>query len=127
VSTFNPHVGGVIVSNLNQIGDLAKGELRAWLEPWFEPRGTSATVGTGGGGTVGPPGPAGPPGPGAVYEFTQASPSATWTVTHNLGLHPSVTVVDTGGSVVIPDVHYASVNALTISFGSATSGAAYLN
>lgn len=41
-------------------------------------------------GTAGPAGPAGPPGApgGSRYEHIQASPSTTWTVTHNLGYIP---------------------------------------
>jgi hypothetical protein len=54
VSVFHPHEQGVIVSSLNQISDLAKGELRAWLEPWLQTRGTTTIVGTGG--TTGPAG-----------------------------------------------------------------------
>jgi hypothetical protein len=77
---------------------------------------------------TGPAGPPGPPGPGsATYIFTQLSPSAVWVITHNLGQYPSVTVVDTGESVLIPSVHYDSNNVLTVTFGSATSGKAYLN
>jgi len=78
-------------------------------------------------GDTGPPGAGGGGGGGVNFEYTQASPSATWAITHNLGVHPSVTVVDTGGTVVLPDVHYDSLNAITVSFGSATSGKAYLN
>src|SRR5262249_55070159 len=71
---------------------------------------------------------AGTPGAGwASYTFTQSSPSVTWTVTHNLGRNPSVMVVDSGDTVVIPDVHYDSLNQLTVTFGSATSGKVYLN
>jgi len=36
-------------------------------------------------------------------------------------------VVDTGGTVIIPNVHYDSANQVTIMFGAATSGKAYLN
>jgi len=76
----------------------------------------------------GDPGPEGPPGPGALaVVFTQSSPAAVWTVAHNLGSYPSVTVVDTGGTVVDPDVHYNDQNTLTIVFGSATTGRAFLN
>lgn len=63
----------------------------------------------------------------AGYTHTQVAPASTWSVTHNLNRHPSVSVVDSGDTVVLPDVHYNSVNDLTISFGSATSGKAYLN
>jgi hypothetical protein len=78
-------------------------------------------------GDTGPPGTGGGGGGGVNFEYTQGSPSATWSITHNLGVHPSVTVVDTGGTVVEPDVHYDSLNAITVSFGSATSGKAFLN
>lgn len=61
------------------------------------------------------------------YVFTQTGPSATWSVTHNLGKFPSVSVVDSGGSLIIPDVLYIDGNSVTVSFGAATSGKAYLN
>lgn len=61
------------------------------------------------------------------YVFTQSSPSATWNITHNLGRRPSVTVVDSAGSVVIGEVTYTSDNALTIRFSAGFSGQAYLN
>lgn len=61
------------------------------------------------------------------YVHTQGSPSTVWSVTHNLGKFPAVDVVDTGDSVVIPTVHYDSTNAVTLTFGSATSGKAYFN
>lgn len=71
---------------------------------------------------------AGTPGAGwAQYTHTQGTPSATWTVVHNLGRHPSVMVVDTGDTVIMPDIHYDSLNQITLTFGSATSGKAYLN
>jgi hypothetical protein len=59
--------------------------------------------------------------------FTQGAPSATWVIAHNMNKYPSVTVVDSGGSVVIPSVLYTDLNNITITFGSATSGKAYLN
>jgi hypothetical protein len=61
------------------------------------------------------------------YVFTQSSPSATWNITHNLGRRPSVTVVDSAGTVVIGEVTYTSDNALTIQFSAGFSGQAYLN
>jgi hypothetical protein len=100
---------------------------------------TSAGLGTaptwlvpkkgGGGGSVGPPGPPGPPGSGGdlTYVHTQGSLSASWAVAHGLGKYPSVEVVDTGNSVIIPDVHYVDANNLTLNFGSSISGKAYLN
>jgi hypothetical protein len=56
----------------------------------------------------------------------QGSPSATWTITHVLGGRPSVTVVDTAGTVVIGEVTYNSNTQVTVTFTSAFSGFAYL-
>lgn len=75
---------------------------------------------TGGGGPT--------PGTGdAAYVHIQSSPSDTWTVVHNLNKYPAIDVVDTGGSMVIPDVRYDTANEVTIMFGSATSGRAFCN
>jgi hypothetical protein len=70
---------------------------------------------------------ASPPGVSPTFIFTQGSPLATWTIVHNLNKWPSVTVVDSGNSVIIPSIHYDSVNQTTATFGSPTSGKAYLN
>lgn len=62
-----------------------------------------------------------------TYTHTQSVASATWTITHNLNKRPSVTVVDSGGTVVIGDVQYIDDNTIIITFIGAFSGAAYLN
>lgn len=59
--------------------------------------------------------------------FTQGTPSASWLVTHNLNAYPSATVVDTGNSEVIPTIVYNDSNHLTLTFGSPTTGRAFLN
>jgi hypothetical protein len=69
--------------------------------------------------------PSAPGGADAYYVHAQGSPSSIWTVTHNLAKHPAVSVVDTGDSVVMPDVHYVSDSQVQLTFGSATSGKAY--
>ena len=61
------------------------------------------------------------------YAHTQSVSSATWTITHNLGYRPAVSVVDSGGNYVVGDVNYVSVNVLTISFSSPFGGSAYLS
>ena len=61
------------------------------------------------------------------YTHTQSVSSATWTITHNLGFSPAVSVVDSGGNHVIGDVNYVSVNSLTISFSAPFGGSAYLS
>jgi len=61
------------------------------------------------------------------FIFNQNSPSTTWNITHNLARRPSVTVVDSAGTVVVGEVTYNSDNALTIQFSAGFSGQAYLN
>lgn len=61
------------------------------------------------------------------YVHTQASPSATWTVDHNLSKRASVSVVDSAGTVIICDVSYTSDNQVVLTFDASTSGQAYLN
>ncbi len=65
---------------------------------------------------------------GSSLIYDQVTPSAVWSITHNLGRPPSVTVTDSGGSVVEGDVDYGldPFNSLTITFSGAFSGQAYL-
>ena len=62
-----------------------------------------------------------------TYKHRQTASSSVWTVVHNLGKFPSVTVVDSAGTEWIGDVKYIDDNSLTISFAVAFSGIAYLN
>ena len=67
-----------------------------------------------------------------TYTHNQTSTSNTWVVTHNLNRFPSVTVVDSAGSIVVGTVLYNSNKQLTITFCSSGSalafqGKAYLN
>jgi hypothetical protein len=84
-------------------------------------------------GPDGPPGPAGPPGPPgpsgveATYTFTQVAPDDSWNIIHNLDRYPSVTVVDSGGSEIIPNLIYINANQIDLYFANPTSGKAYLN
>lgn len=78
-------------------------------------------------GPMGPQGPEGPMGAEQTYTFTQTAVSDLWDIVHNLGRYPSVTVVDTGGSEIIPTLVYISNNALQLHFENPTSGKAYLN
>lgn len=79
---------------------------------------------------VGPPGPQGPAGPAGAsvsYVHNQIPLSDTWPVEHNLNKYPSVTVVDTGDTEIIPNLHYDGPDKVTLTFGAPTSGKAYLN
>jgi hypothetical protein len=81
--------------------------------------------------TTGPQGPQGPTGPqglsGGSFTFTQASPTSTWTITHNLDYKPNISVVDSTGSQVEGETVWTSNNSLTITFSGAFSGVAYLS
>lgn len=61
------------------------------------------------------------------YVHTQTAASAIWTVNHNLGKYCSVTVVDSGGNIIVGNVEYVNTNKLFIRFSSAVSGRAYCN
>jgi hypothetical protein len=76
-------------------------------------------------GPQGPEGPEGPAGPeGGHYQHIQSLADTTWTVDHNLGRFPAVTVVDSGGTEVECSVEHASVNQVVITLSYATSGTA---
>ena len=67
-----------------------------------------------------------------TYTHNQSSTSNTWVITHNLHRFPSVTVIDSGNTIVQGTVVYNSNKQLTITFfegGSALAfqGKAYLN
>ncbi len=93
-----------------------------------EPRAIGVSVldlgAVGGGGSGGDPG---EPVEQTTYIHNQPVPSTTWTIPHNLARYPSVTVVDSANSEVIGDVDYTNSNSLTVTFGAAFSGTAYLN
>jgi len=49
------------------------------------------------------------------------------TINHNLNKYCSVTVVDSNNDVVIGEIHYNSVNQVTLTFTAAFSGKAFFN
>ena len=80
--------------------------------------------------TVAAPGPQGPPGtfnPGDVfYVHQQNTPSAQWTINHNLGGNPTAVVHDSGGTQCEGTFSYPSLNTMVITFTAAFSGVAYV-
>ena len=62
-----------------------------------------------------------------TYVHDQNSAAATWTITHNLGKYPAVSVVDSAGTVCVGEVTYLDENSLTCTFTAPFSGKAYLN
>ena len=107
--------------------------------------------GGGGGGAPGPPGQGVPPGgtPGqmlakvsasdydttwvtvagaiASYRHIQTVPSAVWTIPHNLGFYPNVSVVDSTGREVVGEITYVNMNTVQLTFSAAFGGEAYLS
>jgi len=59
-----------------------------------------------------------------TYNHEQIIPSASWSINHNLGFNPAVSVVDSGGNIVFGDVIYLNTNAIQINFSSGFSGKA---
>lgn len=60
------------------------------------------------------------------FVFSQDSPSAAWAIEHPLGGRPSITVVDSSGTVVIGEVTYISDTQIMVEFTAPFSGFAYL-
>ncbi len=101
-------------------------ELVAELKPAVQF--TVEVMGSGPRGPIGPPGPQGPAGPPAAsYIHTQLQAAAQWHVQHGLNRYPSVSIVDSGGSLVIGNIAYISRNEIVLTFTSEFSGKVYLN
>ena len=62
-----------------------------------------------------------------TFVFTQGTPATTWNIPHNLGKFPSITVIDTGDTVVTGEYTYIDNNNVTLTFSAAFAGKAYLN
>lgn len=69
-------------------------------------------------GIQGPPGAQGIDGtPGARYSHVQGSLASIWTVPHNLGFRPNVTITTTGGQEIWGgEILHLSSNTLTLTF-----------
>tara|TARA_R110002096_G_scaffold249634_1_gene442006 strand:- start:986 stop:1564 length:579 start_codon:yes stop_codon:yes gene_type:complete len=63
----------------------------------------------------------------ATFVFTQGVPATTWNITHNLGKFPSITVIDTGNTVVVGEYNYTSNTNVILTFSAGFAGKAYLN
>lgn len=83
-------------------------------------------------GEIGPQGIQGEVGPPGVDGYThyvhhQMVAAATWEITHNLGRYPTVTIVDSGGTIVIGDLIYLDDDRVRAVFSAAFGGTAYVN
>lgn len=61
------------------------------------------------------------------YTHYQDVPQETWSITHNMGKYPSVTIATSAGEIVRADVQYINTNSLEVYFCGAFAGVAYLN
>lgn len=75
----------------------------------------------------GPPGPPGPPGSGGGLTVSQPTPSAQWTINHNLGYKPAVDLFDVGGNEFDAEVLHLSNNTLQVNLLVPLAGFARLN
>jgi len=62
-----------------------------------------------------------------TYVHYENTPNIEWIAIHNMNKYPSVTVVDSAGSIVEGAVDYLSLNSCKITFCGAFSGKAYFN
>jgi len=60
-------------------------------------------------------------------EFEQAIPSTLWSITHNFGKRPAVTILTSAGDVVWAAINHIDDNSLTVSFTNPFSGKVVLN
>lgn len=88
---------------------------------------TGATGPAGPQGAQGPQGPQGEPSGPVSYTHTQYSASASWSITHNLGYKPNVTVSDSAGTIIEGAIAYPTSSTIILSFSSAFAGTAYLS
>lgn len=63
----------------------------------------------------------------ANYVHKQTESSNEWIIVHNLNKYPAVSIIDSAGDEVEGNVHYDSVNQITITFVGAFKGTATLN
>lgn len=63
-------------------------------------------------------------GSGVAFEHNQISAAIAWTINHNLGFRPSVSILDTGGNEIEADVRHTSTNQLVIYFAIPLAGVA---
>lgn len=61
------------------------------------------------------------------YTFEMGVPSATWEIQHNLNDFPSVTVVDSAGTIFDCRVTYINENKCVVEMNIPITGKAYLN
>jgi len=69
----------------------------------------------------------GPPGVAGGFEYTQAAPSSTWIIDHNLGRKVHVSIFSDLAELVFADVMHGSINQTTITFPLPITGSAVIS
>lgn len=64
---------------------------------------------------------------GTDYVHVQATPNSVWTINHNLGFWPNVTVVSSAGDQIEGDVEFTTINQIVITFSGAFTGRAFVS
>ena len=62
--------------------------------------------------------------PVGAFLFTQSSAASTWTVNHNLGQKPAVTLLTTGGAEFEAEILHLSDNQFQVYLATPTAGQA---
>ena len=62
-----------------------------------------------------------------TFVFTQGVPATVWSIQHNLGKFPSVSVVNNNDLLMNGEITYIDNNNITCNFSAAFAGKAYLN
>ena len=62
-----------------------------------------------------------------TFVFTQNAVATVWNIQHNLKKFPSITVIDTGDTVVTGEYTYIDNNNVQLNFSAGFAGKAYLN
>jgi len=71
-------------------------------------------------------GPQGPAGTTVAYVFTQTTPATIWTINHNLGVRPSVELLDSGSQEIEGEVSHPSLNQTIVTLSLPIAGLARL-
>lgn len=64
---------------------------------------------------------------GTDYVHIQSTAASVWTIDHNMGFWPNVTVVSSGNDQIEGDVEYTTINQVVITFSGAFAGRAFLS
>lgn len=62
-----------------------------------------------------------------AYVYVQNTASDNWSITHNLGYMPNITIIDSAGNTCEGTITYTDTNNVVIEFCGAFSGKAYLS